>query len=122
LHFNGPWGDAEYADDNPDQATVPLFGLKRYISGPKGPAFKQLIREGLFPDKLKSKTSSQWVVETFMPWYRCCLRGGRIWVSGIMFIVSVIFVALGARCVWKRYKKNGYERVDTAIPLEDLRQ
>ncbi|KAI9167821.1 vacuolar protein sorting-associated protein [Paramyrothecium foliicola] len=120
YYFNGIWGDAQYADDNPIQATVSIFGLKRFVSGPEGPAFKQLVRKGLFPDKLKPKSWTQWLVGAFMPCYRCCLQGWRVWVLGAVFIAVAALAWFGVRRPKQRYRLREYKRLDADIPLDKL--
>ncbi|KPM39835.1 hypothetical protein AK830_g6718 [Neonectria ditissima] len=66
FYFTGIWGDAEYPGDHDGQKTVPVFGLKRYVSGPQGPIWKQLVRKGLFPDDPEPKQFVQWAVGVFM--------------------------------------------------------
>lgn len=120
FYFTGMWGDAKYPDDDPRQKTVPYFGLKRYVSGPAGPAEKQLVRKGLFPDHRESKSWIQWAVGIFMSLYPCCLRGWRAWVSGTVVIGLVALLVLGIRFGVRRYRLKGYKRVETEIPLNDL--
>jgi len=55
LRFNGRWGDAEYPADDPRQKGRGLFGFKKYVGGPTGPADKQLGRKEVWPDSQFSK-------------------------------------------------------------------
>ncbi|KJK77367.1 hypothetical protein H634G_07106 [Metarhizium anisopliae BRIP 53293] len=120
FYFTGIWGDAQYPDDHPLQKTVPYFGLKRFVSGPQGPIVKQLVRKGLFPDQRERKPWLQWAVGVFMSWYPCCIRGWRKWVSCTAVIGLVVLVALGVRHTVKSYRRKGYKRIESDIPLEDL--
>ncbi|KHN96685.1 vacuolar protein sorting-associated protein 62 [Metarhizium album ARSEF 1941] len=120
FYYTGIWGDAQYPDDHPQQKTVPYFGLKRFVSGPQGPIAKQLVRKGLFPDQRARKPWLQWVVGVFMSWYPCCIRGWRKWVSMTVVVGSAIFLAFGVKHTVKSYRKKGYKRIETDIPLEDL--
>lgn len=123
FYFTGRWGDFQYSDDNPRQWTMPWVGLKRFVSGPEGPAAKQLVRMGLFPDH-RHKSFIQWAALVFMALYPCCIRGWRIWVFGILAFVFVVVMVLGTgrlvRRGLRRYRNRFYRKIDTAIPLEDL--
>lgn len=121
FYYTGIWGDAQYADDDPRQKTVPHFGLKRFVSGPQGPIVKNLVRKGLRPDQREKKPWMQWAVGIFMSWYPCCLRGWRLWVSVTVVIGTVILLAFGVRHGVKVYRtKKGYKRLETDIPLHDI--
>ncbi|KAH7142797.1 hypothetical protein B0J13DRAFT_556036 [Dactylonectria estremocensis] len=120
FYFTGIWGDVEYAGDDARQKTVPVFGLKRFVSGPQGPIWKELVRNGLFPDHPEPKKFVQWIVGIFMSWYPCCLRGWRLWVSLTVVVGSIVLMVLAIRhgIRWFRMRK-GYKRIDTEIPLDD---
>jgi hypothetical protein len=47
LYFKGRWGDYQFADDDPRQEKLEILSLKFYkwVSGPEGPAFKNLARK-----------------------------------------------------------------------------
>lgn len=124
LYFAGRWGDFQYPDNHPRQKTVPYFSLKRYVSGPRGPTTKQLVRKGLFPDHRGKKSWLQWGVRIFMSLYPCCLRGWRAWLSGTIFVRILVSIVLGTIYAVKRYRSRteGYKRVDTGadVPLNDL--
>lgn len=120
LYYTGLWGDAEYAYYNPRQWTLPWIGMKRFVSGPTGPAKKQLVRRGLVPDR-RTRSFAQLAVGIFMSLYPCCLRGWRAWVSGIVLMGFMILTILGIKVGLKRLKRRGYYRkVETEIPLDDL--
>ncbi|KAJ0118655.1 vacuolar protein sorting-associated protein 62 [Diaporthe amygdali] len=124
IYFSGLWGDAQYPDSDPRQETVPRFGLKRYVSGPSGPITKQLVRKGLSPDHREPKTWVQWGVSLFMSLYPCCLRGWRVWASGMILICVLVLIVFGIIYAVRRYgaRKEGYQKVDTGadIPLNNL--
>ncbi|KAM0251872.1 hypothetical protein ACHAQJ_007985 [Trichoderma viride] len=120
FYFTGIWGDAQYPDDDPRQKTVPHFGLKRFVSGPQGPIVKNLVRKGLLPDRRERIPWMQWAVGIFMSWYPCCLRGWRVWVSGVVIVAFVILTVFGVRHGVKKYRTKGYQKLDTEIPLNDI--
>lgn len=122
FYFDGIWGDAQYPDDNPRQKTVPHFGLKRYVSGPQGPAVKRLLRKGLMPDHARRKSWLEWGVGIFMSLYPCCFRGWRVWVTLALVIGVIVLMVLGILRGVRRYRNRlrGYEKVDTEIAMEDL--
>lgn len=121
FYFNGIWGDAQYAGDDPRQRTVPVFGLKRYVSGPQGPIFKGLVRKGLFPDNPEAKKFIQLAVGFLMSWYPCCLRGWRFVASLTVMVACITLMVVGIRYGVRRYKmRKGYKMIDAEIPLEDL--
>ena len=122
FYFTGIWGDAQYPDDHPLQKTVPHFGLKRFVSGPTGPAAKQLLRKGLAPDHARQRTWIEWAVGVFMAWYPCCIRGPRKWAAASIVVGSLILLALGIRYARRRRKLKEYTRVETEIPMEELRR
>ncbi|KAJ4226318.1 hypothetical protein NW759_004904 [Fusarium solani] len=121
FYFNGIWGDTQYAGDDPRQRTVPVFGLKRYVSGPQGPIFKGLVRKGLFPDNPEPKKFIQLAVGFLMSWYPCCLRGWRFVASLTVVVACITLLVVGIRYGIRRYRmRKGYKRIDAEIPLEDL--
>lgn len=120
FYFSGIWGDTEYSSGDARQKIVPVFGLKRFVSGPQGPLWKQLVREGLFPDHPAPQEWVQWAVGILMSWYPCCLRGWRVLVSLTVVIVAIILTVLAVKKGFRRFKRKGYRRVDTEIPLDDL--
>jgi hypothetical protein len=124
FYYNGLWGDAKYPDSHPLQKTVPYFGLKRFVSGPKGPAVKHLLRKGLAPDHPREKSWVEWAVGVLMSWYPCCLRGWRVWVSLGVFLAMVVLVVVGIVRVVRRFRgprKGGeYKLVEGDIPLEEM--
>ncbi|KAG6015023.1 hypothetical protein E4U43_005876 [Claviceps pusilla] len=120
LYFTGLWGDAQYPDEHPLQKTVPYFGLKRFVSGPRGPMAKQLVRRGLFPDNRGRKSWIQWAVGVFMMWYPCCIRGWRKWISSLVLLATSLVGVLALRHVVTRYRRRkGYKRLEMEIPLSD---
>ncbi|KAL6899965.1 hypothetical protein GGI43DRAFT_405934 [Trichoderma evansii] len=121
FYYTGLWGDVQYPDSDDRQKTVPKFGLKRFVSGPNGPIFKNLVRKGLVPDEREKKTWMQWGVGIFMSWYPCCIRGYRIWVSVAVIIAFIILTVFGVRHGVKKYRRTkGYQKLDTDIPLRDM--
>jgi hypothetical protein len=122
FYFDGLWGDAQWPDSDPRQKTVPYFGIKRYTSGPTGPAFKQLVRKGLVPDHRSKDPWIKWAVGVFMSVYPCCIRGWRIWVSSGVLVFVLVSVVLGLRYSIRRYRarKRGYKRINAEIPMADL--
>lgn len=85
---------------------------------------KHLVRKGLFPDHPRKKTWLEWGVHVFMSLYPCCIRGWRVWISGIIFIGILVSIVLGIRYAVKRYRSRtmGYKKVNTGedIPLDNL--
>ncbi|SPJ74239.1 uncharacterized protein FTOL_03969 [Fusarium torulosum] len=127
FDFLGHWGDIKYPDSDPRQETVPHFGLKRFNSGPNGPRYKHLVRNGLVRDHPRKMGLKEWVVGVFMAWYPCCIKGWRLWRSlGIMAVVVSIFVLaiiFGVRRykVWRQ--RTVYSRLrEEGIPMEELRR
>ena len=120
LYYNGIWGDAQYPDSNPLQKTIPRFGLRRFVSGPTGPTDKQLLRKGLFPDHRGKKSWLQWGVALYMSWYPCCIRGWRIWMSGVVLVGLLVSAVYGVRVCVRKYRVKGYTKVGTEIPMSDL--
>ncbi|KAI7780542.1 hypothetical protein LA080_015943 [Diaporthe eres] len=124
IYFSGLWGDVQYPDSDPRQTTEPRFGLKRYVSGPSGPITKKLVRKGLFPDHREPKTWLQWGIGLFMSLYPCCLRGWRVWASGMILLCMLISMIFGVIYAVRRYRsrKAGYKKIDTGagIPLNNL--
>lgn len=47
LRFTGHWGDQEYDKDDGRQRS--LFSFYKYVDGPTGPAYKQLMRKHVWP-------------------------------------------------------------------------
>lgn len=120
IHFKGIWGDEQFPDSNPNQETVPYFGLKRFVSGPTGPIMKSLIRKDIGPGP-RTKTWVEWAVQNLMGWYPCCIRGWRKWISLIVLVLLLVMFGLGVRyLVMKRFRRKEYARLDAEIPLEDL--
>ncbi|KAG5982253.1 hypothetical protein E4U55_002144 [Claviceps digitariae] len=121
LYFTGLWGDAQYPDEHPLQKTVPYFGLKRFVSGPRGPLAKQLVRRDLFPDQRGRKPWIQWAVGVFMTWYPCCVRGWRKWISGLVLLTMSLAAVFVLRQALRRYRwRRGYKRLEMGIPLSDM--
>ena len=51
LYFVGKWGDKQYPDSDPRQQSIlGIDELSKYVSGPTGPASKQLNRTQVCPD------------------------------------------------------------------------
>lgn len=77
LTYTGHWGDAEYPETDPKQKGKGLFGFKKYVGGPTGPADKGLDRkevwpEGQFSGGQRIRTSldgSSWVKDLFKGWF-----------------------------------------------------
>ncbi len=121
FYFNGIWGDLKYPDSHPEQKTVPYFGLKRFTSGPTGPAHKHLVRKGLRPDKRRRKPWVEWGVGVFMSFYPCCIRGWRFVLSLLVMGCLLGLMLLTVKHGLKRYRmKRGYRKLNTDIPLNDL--
>lgn len=120
FYYLGIWGDAQYPNDHPSQITVPIFGLKRFVSGPQGPIYKGLVRKTLFPDVGEPKPVILFFIRILMAIYPCCLRGWRVWVSLGVFLVSVVTMVYGTRYLIRRYRTKGYQKLGTDIPLHDL--
>lgn len=104
---------------------MPNFGLKRFATGPNGPRFKHLVREGLMRDELRRLSWLEWAVGVYMAWYPCCLRGWRVWVSlGVVATAMsgvIIGVWIGVRRWRDRRRGKAYSRVESGeIPLEDF--
>jgi hypothetical protein len=47
LYFKGRWGDYQYPDNDPRQDKLEIFTFKvyKYVTGPDGPAFKNIGRK-----------------------------------------------------------------------------
>lgn len=123
FYFDGIWGDNEYAEDDPRQHKVPWVGLKRFIAGPQGPAYKGLVRKGLFPDNHGGKNVLQWAAAAFMAMYPQYFRTWRKWVTISVIIMVVILLVVGGRYGARRYlqSKHGYEQLPLdSIPLLDI--
>ncbi|KAF5384561.1 hypothetical protein D9757_006429 [Collybiopsis confluens] len=124
FYYTGKWGDERYPDDDPRQRTVPYFHLRQFESGPTGPRSKQLVRKGLHPDFRHRKSWMEWGVSVFMIWYPCCLRGWRVWISGAVVLGGVVAAGLGLRYgiryAVRCYMRQGYRKLDTDIPLQDV--
>jgi hypothetical protein len=120
FYFEGKWGDQQYPDEDPRQVTVPYFKLKRFLTGPTGPRAKQLIRKGLYPDHRHKQTWVEWGVGLYMAFYPCCLKGWRAWVSGVFVLGSLVVIGMGVLYGIKRYRRRGYRRLETEIPMHEL--
>lgn len=85
---------------------------------------KQLVRKGLFPDHREPKTWLQWGIGLFMSLYPCCLRGWRVWASGIFFVFVFISMIFSIIYAVRRYRsrKTGYKKVETDadVPLDNM--
>ena len=121
FYFDGIWGDEEYAADDKRQHKVPWVGLKRFVAGPTGPAHKDLLRKGLYPDGHGGKNFLQFAAATFMAIYPYFLKGWRKWVTILVAVAIVGSSVLTGRFVAKRYwkKSRGYRKLDRDIPLQD---
>jgi hypothetical protein len=101
LDFNGAWGDKQYPDTDPRQKIVPYFKLKKYQSGPDGPKFKNLVRNGIMPDTPPRDPMMKKLVRWYLSWYGCCLKGHEPWVVEIVllliFVVFIVVVILALR-------------------------
>lgn len=121
FYYTGLWGDAQYPDNDSRQKTVPHFGIKRFVSGPTGPATKQLVRKGIAPDEGKHRSWTEWAVGVVMSLYPCCIRGWRKWVWGFVLLGVLLSVPFGIWYALRRYKtRRGYKRVETDVQLDDL--
>ncbi|ATY59307.1 vacuolar sorting-associated 62 [Cordyceps militaris] len=123
FYFDGIWGDDEYSQDDPRQRKVPWVGLKRFVAGPQGPAFKGLVRKGLFPNDRGGKNVLQLAAAAFMAVYPHLFKSWRKWVTILVFCMLVALLVVGGRRVAKRRKqtKLGYAHLEAEnIPLMEM--
>lgn len=123
FYFDGIWGDDEYAEDDPRQHKVPWVGLKRFVAGPQGPAYKGLVRKGLFPDGHGGKNFLQLAAAAFMAVYPYFFRAWRKWVTILVTVVVAILLVVGVAYARRRYRQNklGYEQLEAeTMPLMEI--
>lgn len=123
FYFDGIWGDDEYPNSDPRQVTAPWIGVKRFVAGPQGPAFKGLVRKGLFPDDRGRKTFLQLAVAAFMIIYPYFFQAWRKWVTISVPLAFVVLLVVGRRCMARYFKINrkGYEQLDVEdVPLMEI--
>ncbi|KAK0390651.1 hypothetical protein NLU13_0155 [Sarocladium strictum] len=128
LYFSGRWGDTQYPDSDPRQETIPRFHLSRFVTGPSGPLFKQLVRKGLLPDRRHKESWKEWAVGIFMMFYPCCIKGWRKWVSlgaliavfaGIVIGVVVLVRKLRRKLLQGKQGGGDYRRIEASEVLLD---
>ncbi|KAM3519925.1 hypothetical protein MY4038_009625 [Beauveria bassiana] len=105
FYFDGIWGDHEYAQDDPRQHKVPWVGLKRFVAGPQGPAYKGLVRKGLFPDGHGGKNLLQWAAAAFMALYPNYFRAWRKWITMSVIVVLVTVLVVGGGLLARRSQR-----------------
>lgn len=123
LYFTGIWGDDQYPDSDPRQATVRYFGLKRFLSGPTGPRWKHLDRRDLIPPGRHKPGVMENLAHLYLWLYPCCLRGWRVWVSFGVMVVIFSGVCIGIKVAISRYRGTvEYKKVQgNEIQLDDWR-
>ncbi|KAM3524059.1 hypothetical protein NHJ13051_004772 [Beauveria bassiana] len=119
FYFDGIWGDHEYAQDDPRQHKVPWVGLKRFVAGPQGPAYKGLVRKGLFPDGHGGKNLLQWAAAAFRALYPNYFRAWRKWITMSVIVVLVTVLVVGGGLLARRCKQNNKPRYEQ-LPVENI--
>ncbi|KAK7224104.1 hypothetical protein V2G26_012107 [Clonostachys chloroleuca] len=128
FYYKGLWGDAKYPDSDPRQKVLPKFGFRRFVSGPNGPRFKDLIRHGLMPDRPRKKTWAEFGVKVFMSLYPVLFKDWRKWVSLVFVVILCVGVGLITRrlirlTVTKYRKRQDYKKLqqENEVLLDDWR-
>lgn len=127
LYFSGRWGDTRYPNSDPRQETIPNFRISRFVTGPSGPKYKQLVRKGLLPDRRHVENWKEWGVGVFMIFYPCCIKGWRKWVSLGALIAALAGIVIGIVVLVRKIRRrlgrsaNGgdYNRIEAAEVLLD---
>ena len=119
FYFEGRWGDVQYPDSDPRQETTPYFGLKRFETGPNGPRFKHLVRQGIAPEE-RVESWLEWGVGVFLVLYPYCFKGWRLGVSAALVIMLIVTALLGVRYIIEKYRGRPYHKIGQGdIILDD---
>jgi hypothetical protein len=112
FYFRGRWGDAQYADYDPRQRTLPFVGQKRFLAGPPGPIDKQLLREGMYLGHGKKEEWYKWALRVYMSWYPCCFNGWKALSESFFVCVAAVYI-MRRSIGWiaSKYRERGYEKL-----------
>ncbi|CAH0045708.1 unnamed protein product [Clonostachys solani] len=127
FYYNGIWGDDQLLDSDPRQDHVPKFGFPRFLDGPQGPKYKQIVRKEIYPNRRPKKTWIEFSAGMFMTVYPWALQGWRGWVTFVFVVILIFLLGVGAKVaitkgVRRYYSRGRYQKLQQGeqILMEDF--